>query len=315
MAATSEWIKKDGHWIQKEVFQNEEWYDQLLRDQNEIVTRLTCDNDGHEEVDSSASEVCSEVIISDVLLSTTRKTDESTMSTSINTVSVSPEASELVGVVVDSMNENLKCMVETLERNQANMNDELIKLKKRLSENEFYMEDQYDYIENLEKRLNHLDQYGRRENIEIAGIPNHVSDDNLEREVVKILKKIGLTHIVHYNIVGCHRLRTKDKFGCKNVIVRFLNRKDAINSLKSRKNLASCAELGYRYLRIYENLCPVFRSIYENLQEEKSKGNISQVWTYNGIINYKLTDNETEKPKKIYVQNDFENLLYKLGGT
>ena len=38
----------------------------------------------------------------------------------------------------------------------------------------------------LESDLARLDQYGRRENIEIAGVPNKVSDKDLEKEIMVV---------------------------------------------------------------------------------------------------------------------------------
>ena len=194
------------------------------------------------------------------------------------------------------------------------MKEEISTLRNELQDALENLDDQYEYVDYLEKRVNHLDQYGRRENVEIAGIPGHVTNANLETEVLKILAKIGLTNIQGYDIVACHRLRTKDEYGNKNTIVRFVNRKDAILTLKSRRNLYRCRELGYTNLSIFENLCPVFRSIHENLKVEEDKGKIAKMWTYNGIINYKLTDFEKETPKKIHTQRDFDELMNKFGG-
>ena len=42
-------------------------------------------------------------------------------------------------------------------------------------------------VVDLEKDLSRLDHYGRRQNVEIAGIPNSVTDKVLEKEVIKIL--------------------------------------------------------------------------------------------------------------------------------
>ena len=103
------------------------------------------------------------------------------------------------------------------------------------------------------------------------------------------------------------------QMGSKNVIVRFLNRKDATKTLLNRRNLQRCSELGYRNLWIYENLCPAFRSIYDNLKEEKEKGHISKMRTYNGVINYKLSEAENERLKRIHTLNDFKNLISKFG--
>ena len=44
----------------------------------------------------------------------------------------------------------------------------------------------------LESEHNSLEQYGRRNNIEITGIPNNVPDQNLEEKVVDILNEISV---------------------------------------------------------------------------------------------------------------------------
>ena len=37
---------------------------------------------------------------------------------------------------------------------------------------------------------NHFEQYGRRNNLEIPGIPYDVSDENLEEKVIQVLSEI-----------------------------------------------------------------------------------------------------------------------------
>jgi len=64
----------------------------------------------------------------------------------------------------------------------------------------------------LEKKIDVLcvstectNQYGRRNNMEIAGIPNDITDINLESKVVDIFKQINIT-INKNDIEACHRL-------------------------------------------------------------------------------------------------------------
>ena len=54
-------------------------------------------------------------------------------------------------------------------------------------------------INNLEKKVisleensNFLEQYGRRNNLEITGIPDDVDDQNLEEKVIEILDEIDV---------------------------------------------------------------------------------------------------------------------------
>ena len=73
----------------------------------------------------------------------------------------------------------------------------------------------------LDISRNKLDQYTRRNNIEIQGIPATVSDDHLEHEVLDICKSMNLT-VENNDIEGCHRI---GKGNPKTTIVRFVNRK------------------------------------------------------------------------------------------
>ena len=57
---------------------------------------------------------------------------------------------------------------------------------------------------------------------------------------------------------------------------------------------------------MYENLCPAFRSIEEKCRNLMNIGQIEQMWTYNGIVNIKLTNEKTEKSKKIFHEKDIK---------
>ena len=87
----------------------------------------------------------------------------------------------------------------------------------------------------LESEHNSLEQYGRRNNIEITGIPDSVPDQNLEEKVVDILNEISV-NVSSKDIEACHRVDVS-KNSSKETIVRFINRKHAKKALISRKNL------------------------------------------------------------------------------
>ena len=159
-------------------------------------------------------------------------------------------------------------------------------------------------ILNLENHIARLDQYGRRPNIEIVGITESISDKQLEITVIKILNKIGTSNVQHYDIVGCHRLRSKDRFGNRNTIVRFVNRKIAYSSLRNKKLVYKCRDMGFSNLSIVENLCPTNKSIFEMMNKLKSEGRLSNVWSYNGTIHFKYTNNSDEMAKKVLNKKD-----------
>ena len=55
-----------------------------------------------------------------------------------------------------------------------------------------------------------MEQYSRRECIEIAGIPLKITNDLLEEHVLFIFSKIDL-NIDELDILACHRLGSTDR--------------------------------------------------------------------------------------------------------
>ena len=74
------------------------------------------------------------------------------------------------------------------------------------------------------------EQYSRRNNIELAGIPKSIKDNVLEETIINICEEHGID-ISPVDIEACHRLplsnaqANKDPNQCKRVIVKFFNRK------------------------------------------------------------------------------------------
>ena len=79
-----------------------------------------------------------------------------------------------------------------------------------------------------EKSFNRLDQYNRRNNLEIQGIPSTVGDEVLEDKLIEIFKCINIP-LAKSDIEDCHR------FGKSNP----KNTKSWICSILIRQNLAS----------------------------------------------------------------------------
>ena len=87
----------------------------------------------------------------------------------------------------------------------------------------------------LESEHNSLEQYGRRNNIEITGIPDNVPDQILEEKVVDILKEISVD-VSPKDFEACHCVGVS-KNNSKKIKARFINRKHSKKALTSRKNL------------------------------------------------------------------------------
>ena len=70
-----------------------------------------------------------------------------------------------------------------------------------------------DELENnvvsLESSINHIEQYGRRNTVAISGIPDNISDNNLEGTVINILRDIEI-NIEKNDLDTCHRIGKSD---------------------------------------------------------------------------------------------------------
>ena len=157
----------------------------------------------------------------------------------------------------------------------------------------------WESVEVLERDQNHLNQYNRRENIEITGIPENIPQDKLEDVCIDILRRIGVNALDRWEIAACHRLRKTEGQTTSNVIIRFINRKRAISCLQNRKYLKETIP-EYPNLYLFENLCPRYKSIMDECKKLKNTGEIRKVWTFNGTINFKKTDSQNERPKKLF---------------
>ena len=93
--------------------------------------------------------------------------------------------------------------IKILNDKLFSMNQNFIALKNEVLELKKEIWDTWDSIYYVEKDMANFQQYSRRENIEICGIPEGYDDTNLEFTVINILKRIGLPNLSSYDIVAC----------------------------------------------------------------------------------------------------------------
>ena len=134
---------------------------------------------------------------------------------------------------------SLKVDVRSMKDKFLNMKDVIIKclqdentlLRSRCSKLE-------DKVVSLESSVNQVEQYGRRNNIVISGIPDDVADDDLENAVTSIMEDVDVI-VQNGDIEVCHRIGKSDqKTSSKKTIVRFINGKYCKKALVNSKNLS-----------------------------------------------------------------------------
>ena len=92
-----------------------------------------------------------------------------------------------------------------------------------------------DVISN-ESSVNALEQYGRRNNIVVSGIPLHVSDRDLEETVISVLFDIEV-NVSPNDVEAYHRIGKPNSNKSKKTIVRSLSRKHCKKALLNRRKL------------------------------------------------------------------------------
>ena len=108
--------------------------------------------------------------------------------------------------------------------------------------------------------------YNRRNNVEISGISNEVSDQNLEETVIGICKDSAI-EVNSLYIEGCHRLPLGRNVTNTNkrVIVKFVNRKHSEAMLQRKKDIIKKSKVfvSLRYVPII--------SLYGGVQKTTEK--------------------------------------------
>ena len=159
----------------------------------------------------------------------------------------------------------------------------------------------------MDVRLIELEQYSRRESLVITGIPDTVSQRELEGVVINILKTIGV-YIQSYDISACHRLFKKKGDITAKTIIRFVNRKIVGISLLKQSLLFKCKHtMNLPYLGFLQHLCAANEGVLRECKKLCHYGFIQDYFTWNGFI--KIVKNNNTRPIKINHIDELFNLF------
>ena len=170
------------------------------------------------------------------------------------------------------------------------------------------------------ERFHKLEQYSRRECVEIAGMPRDIPHLILEDVVIKLLNKIGM-NLTKNDLVACHRLanshRTIIKVLNKKHVELIMNNKSKLKGInfpdisntsdntdeKASANLPQ--NTSRRNPRIYVNysLCPYCQFLYGKVKEMMQEGLIHNFWISNGVI-IKIRESASLTPFSVLHENN-----------
>ena len=171
-------------------------------------------------------------------------------------------------VIVDNNIKNLCDQASQMTENLAN----LMESNEKLSSQCIVVKKVNTLLEKriaeLEKSQAKAEQYNKRNNVEICGIPHEILDNNLKGKVIDIWKDAGI-ETGHMDVEGCYLLSfsRNNSGGTKRVIVKFVNRKHSEDMLLSKKIISSRSKV---FIPI--SLCPYYRYLLGKCKEFQRKG-------------------------------------------
>ena len=218
----------------------------------------------------------------------------------------------------DILNNNAEKMEEKLSKISDDISEMRNEIIKNLVEENKKLQEKAKNLEEKVKKIaistEATNQYGRRNNIEISGIPDYVNDEDLEETVKDILEEIDVK-TKKRDMEACHRLPPTRNNKNKKVIVRFVNRKTCENALKAKKKLlnVNMESLNfYKNTKIYinENLNKYFQYLSFRCRELKSSKIINNYKYQNEMFLIRFDDGMgKEKTTKITDDNQLFNLF------
>ena len=158
----------------------------------------------------------------------------------------------------------------------------------------------------LERNANMTNQYYRRDQLEISGIPPSVKDNEMEDEVIEILTEANVK--LEGKPVKRHMLEAAHRIGKANkVVVKFANRKIARTALIKKKNLKGSTRYGEE-TAIYMNdfLIPEFGYLNFVIRSAYKQKQLYRYKIRNGISSVQV--NEDSDFVEIGHANDLVNL-------
>ena len=187
--------------------------------------------------------------------------------------------------MVKSLNTKYEKMEETLvvlqEENKA-LKEEHASLKAQVlsSAND---------LKSVQKSLNDLEQYTRRDSVEIRGIPlpEESQEEDTNEIVLQLSQKMGIP-LERKDISVSHRIRSRSLVDPA-IIVKFVRREVRERLYRARKRLKSIttADFGFsveKKIFINESLTPKNKELFKDCLRFKKDNNFEFLWTNAGKI-------------------------------
>ena len=182
-----------------------------------------------------------------------------------------------------------------------------------LTETRKIVDQQQEEIAELDGLQGHLEQYARKNSLEIHGIPEEAYETT-EEVVLKLANALNVP-VNPQDIEISHKLGRK---GAKPIIVKFVSHKVKTNLYKARTKLknvsfsslfpasTAATKVASGKIYLFENLTSYRKKIVNRANEMRNDGSILSVWTMDGKIFIKTSPEG--RPIKISELEDLDYL-------
>lgn len=213
---------------------------------------------------------------------------------------------------VDAMKETIKGLQESVKKCESVMqlvteNDKEVKLlRSEVGSLKETMSNQSAVIEQLQTNINSTEQYSRRFNMEIHGIPC-AADEDLSVTVNSIALQLKIESYNPSQVVACHRLRSR-RDAAPPILIQFTSVAVKEQWMNARKKLAMLPRSGNQQ-KVYfnENLTRINKELFWQARTKAKEKSYKFVWVKNGSIFEKK--NETSTLVRIFGSRDLEKII------
>lgn len=167
------------------------------------------------------------------------------------------------------------------------LHNEIAKLSADLKSKSDECEDLRQKLDSVNEKLDSQEQYSRRSSLRLHNVDIETYKKNWEAVVKDIASVTDIT--LHPNdIVKCHPAGKRPNDNQKvQLLVKFTNERIRDQFLRCRKQLSELPQ--FSGLKISEDLTKTRYFLYKKLMELKRSKKLSSVWTFNGVLHYKVS--------------------------
>lgn len=158
-------------------------------------------------------------------------------------------------------------------------------------------------IVQLKKKSDQAEQYSRRNNVRISGLPevSTGTDENTDIKVIEMASKLGV-FLTLQDIDISHRLGVRKPDRRRDIIVKFTTRRAKHKIYKAR---VLAKDRGYKGTYINEDLTKERSKLLFLARQLAKKGTIDSAWSFEGNI---LAKDKSNKVHRITSEDDVSTL-------